>query len=128
MSNTKLKTLPNKNFKTRFICTHSFSELTALCPITQLPDFYTIVRIYEPNVLLIELKSLKLYLGNYRDTEIIHEEITNAIFQDFLDIVKPRWIQIEMKANVRGGISTIVTISWSEKNGFELSSNQEIDQ
>jgi len=120
MSNRKMKTLPNKNFQTQFICKHSFSELTALCPITKLPDFYTVTIIYEPNDLLIELKSLKLYFGNYRDYEIIHEDITNAIFQDFIDIVKPRWAQIKMQANVRGGISTIITISWNEKNGFEL--------
>jgi 7-cyano-7-deazaguanine reductase len=127
MSNTKLKTLPNKCSKNRFTCTHSFSELTALCPITKLPDFYTIVIIYEPNDLLIELKSLKLYLGNYRDTEIIHEDITNAIFQDFIDIVKPKWAKINLNANIRGGISTTITISWSEKIGFELNSNQRSD-
>jgi 7-cyano-7-deazaguanine reductase len=101
--------------------------LTALCPITKLPDFYTIVIIYEPNDLLIELKSLKLYFGNYRDMEIIHEDITNAIFQDFIDIVKPKWAQINLNANIRGGISTTITISWSEKIGFELNSNQRSD-
>jgi 7-cyano-7-deazaguanine reductase len=128
MFKIKLKTLPNINSQNRFVCTHSFSELTALCPITKLPDFYTITIIYEPNDLLIELKSLKLYLGEYRDSEIIHEDITNVIFQDFIEIVKPRWVQIKMQANVRGGISTIITVSWSKKNGFEIGSNQRLDQ
>ena len=120
MSDTELKTLPNTFLKNRFVCTHSFSELTALCPITKLPDFYTVVIIYEPKDLLIELKSLKLYFGKYRDMEIIHEDITNAIFQDFIDVVRPAWAQIKMTANVRGGISTVITISWSKKNGFEI--------
>jgi 7-cyano-7-deazaguanine reductase len=123
MLNANLKTLPNLNSKNQFVCTHTFSELTALCPITKLPDFYTVMITYEPSDLLVELKSLKLYLGTYRDMEIIHEDITNSIFEDFIRIVKPRWAQIKMSVNIRGGISTTITISWSEKNGFELSSN-----
>ena len=124
MSSEILKTLPNININNRFVCTHSFSELTALCPETKLPDFYTVIITYEPNELLIELKSLKLYYGKYRQIEIFHEEITNAIFHDFVDLLKPRWAKIILTANIRGGISTTITIFWNDKNGYEVMLNQ----
>ena len=126
MANLQLETLTNSFSKNRFICTHGFSELTALCPITRLPDFYTVQISYEPNNLLVELKSLKLYLGGYREREIIHEEITNEIFQKFIETVRPRWAKIMIEANVRGGISTVIAILWSEQNGYEVSCGQGI--
>jgi 7-cyano-7-deazaguanine reductase len=107
-----LKTLPNKNRGKSFICEHRSDELTAVCPHTRLPDFYTFQLIYEPNEKLIELKSLKYYLADFRDKEIYHEEITNQIFDDLKNIIEPRWIFICLKANVRGGIDTTVKRYW----------------
>ena len=108
-----LKTIKNKNKGKRYICEHIFPELTALCPTTTLPDFYTIRTVYEPYEKLVELKSFKLYLLKYRNTKIYHEELANEILEDFVKIVNPNWIFIELKVNVRGGIFTTVKRFWS---------------
>jgi len=57
-----LKTLENKNKDKRYVCEHIFPELTALCPTTKQPYFYTVRLLYEPSEKLVELKSFKLYL------------------------------------------------------------------
>ena len=75
---------------------------------------------YEPNERLIELKSLKLYFSSYRNTEILHEEIANKILDDFIKAVEPRWVMIEVKVNVRGGIYTTIKRYWSKEKGDEL--------
>lgn len=116
----RLDVRPNQNVGKRFVCTHVFPELTALCPVTKLPDFYTLEIRYEPDQKLIELKSLKLYLVGYRETETLHEEITNMIMDDFIKAVQPRWIHIEVRVNVRGGIATTVSRYWSKEHGDEL--------
>jgi len=109
-----LKTLLNKNQGKSFICEHQSDELTSICPHTRLPDFYSIRLIYEPKEKLIELKSLKYYLAEFRNQEIYHEEITNQIFDDLKSIVEPRWIFICLKVNTRGGIDTSVKRYWKE--------------
>ena len=115
-----LSVLENKYKHANYISKHEFPELTAICPVTRLPDFYNLKLEYIPDETLVELKSLKLYLNTFRDKEILHEEITNEIFEKIVSIVKPRWIQIEMKARVRGGIETTIIRKWSKKNGDEI--------
>lgn len=107
-----LATLPNKNRNRKFTCEHVFPELTAVCPVTRLPDFYTMKLVYEPSSRLIELKSLKLYLIQYRDLEILHEELANQILDDIVRSARPRWATIELKVNVRGGVHTTVSREW----------------
>lgn len=115
-----LDTLENKNSNSKFVCRHVFSELTALCPVTRLPDFYTIRLTYEPDLKLVELKSLKLYFNIFRDLEILHEELTNRILDDFIEYVRPRWARLETIVNVRGGIRTTIVRHWSRDRGDEL--------
>jgi 7-cyano-7-deazaguanine reductase len=117
----KLETRPNKHYKRRYVCRHAFAELTAVCPVTRLPDFYRITLTYEPDRKLIELKSLKMYFVGYREIEILHEEITNQILDDFISAVKPRWVTIENSVHNRGGILTTITRRWSRKRGDEVS-------
>lgn len=108
MTKPKILSLPNKYYSNRYVCTHEFQELTAYCPMTKLPDFYTIVIKYEPGRRLMELKSLKYYLASYRDVGILHEELANAILGDIADAIDPRWISVELTVNVRGGIATTI--------------------
>jgi 7-cyano-7-deazaguanine reductase len=108
----ELDTRTNKHHRRRYLCRHVFSELTAVCPVTRLPDFYTVTLVYEPDRKLIELKSLKMYYIAYRDMEILHEEITNQILDDFVKAVRPRWATIETRVNNRGGIVTTITRRW----------------
>jgi len=112
-----LETLENKYKEAKYICKHEFSELTAVCPVTQLPDFYTMKFEYEPDERLIELKSFKLYLHSFRNEEILHEEITNEIMNRLIHAINPRWARIEMMVNIRGGIATTITREWSQNQG-----------
>ena len=76
--------------------------------MTKLPDFYTVVIKYEPDKTLVELKSLKYYLASYRNVGILHEELVNAIVDDLVEAVHPRWISVDLGVNVRGGIATTI--------------------
>ncbi|MBU7030163.1 MAG: preQ(1) synthase [Theionarchaea archaeon] len=117
---TLLKTIKNINRNKRYVCEHIFPELTALCPTTALPDFYTIRLLYEPSEKLIELKSLKLYLSSYRNIKIYHEELVNEILEDFVEVVNPKWVFIELGVNIRGGISSTIRRLWSESGGDDI--------
>ncbi len=110
-----LKTIINRNPRSRFLCTHGTRELTALCPITRIPDFYQLVVEYLPGGRLVELKSLKLYLDGYRQREIYHEELLNEIFRDFRSRVRPRWLQLTLAVKIRGGIRTVMTLQSGQR-------------
>lgn len=112
-----LETLENKNNDAKYVCKHEFPELTAMCPVTRLPDFYTMKLEYEPDERLVELQSLKLYLNSFRDKEILHEEITNEIMNRLIRAINPHWARIEMQVNVRGGIKTIISRFWEKEKG-----------
>ena len=81
-------------------------EFPCLCPMTGQPDFATIRIRYVPGELLVELKSLKLYLWSYRDEGAFHEDATNRIMDDFVAAARPRWIEVTGDFNVRGGIKS----------------------
>ena len=115
-----LITIENKNKDKKYVCEHIFPELTALCPTTALPDFYTVRLLYEPSERLVELKSFKLYLLKYRNIEIYHEPLANEILDEFVKVVRPNWIFIELKVNIRGGISTTVRRYWDKNHGEDI--------
>ena len=83
-------------------------EFTCVCPMTGQPDFATIRIRYVPDRLLVELKSIKLYMWSYRAEGAFHEDITNRILDDFVAAAAPRWIEVIGDFNVRGGIKTVV--------------------
>lgn len=86
-------------------------ELTCLCPVTGQPDFATVGITYVPDELLVELKSLKLYLWSYRDEGAFHEAVTNTILDDLVGAIAPRRMTVETIWKVRGGITTTVSAS-----------------
>jgi 7-cyano-7-deazaguanine reductase len=83
-------------------------EFTCVCPMTGQPDFATLVLDYIPDRLCVELKSLKLYIWSYRDQGTFHEAVTNKILDDLARATRPRWMRLESRFNVRGGITTSV--------------------
>lgn len=89
----------------------SFPEFTCLCPRSGYPDFATIKINYIPNKYIIELKSLKLYLNNYRNQYISHEAATNKIYDDLNRILKPRFIEVLGDFNVRGNVKTVIKVT-----------------
>jgi 7-cyano-7-deazaguanine reductase len=93
------------------VCIES-EEFTCLCPWTGLPDFAYIVINYTPDQVVIELKSLKLYLQTYRMVGMVHESVINNIINDLVKIVKPKKMSINIKFGIRGGITTTVSTQY----------------
>jgi 7-cyano-7-deazaguanine reductase len=112
---TKLDTFSNPNpgrdYEIRFDC----PEFTCLCPKTGQPDFATIKIEYVPDRLCVELKSLKLYLWSFRDEGAFHEAVTNRIADDIIAAIGPRRLIVTGRFNVRGGISTDVTVRFPDR-------------
>ena len=85
---------------------YEYPELIALCPMTGIPDIYTVRIIYTPNKKVSELKSLRFYFLAYKDLPILHEHLANKISEDFQKAVNPRKLRVELDVAVRGGIRT----------------------
>jgi len=79
-------------------------EFTSLCPITGQPDFAHLVIDYVPDQWLVESKSLKLYLGSFRNHGAFHEDCTVSIGKRLADLLKPGWLRIGGYWYPRGGI------------------------
>jgi 7-cyano-7-deazaguanine reductase len=84
-------------------------EFTSVCPKTGQPDFGTLTIRYVPDRACLELKSLKLYLQQFRNEGIFYEHATNRILEDLAGAVEPRQMTIEAAFTPRGGIRTTVT-------------------
>jgi len=80
-------------------------EFTALCPITGQPDFGRILIHYVPGELCVESKSLKLYLGAYRNHGSFHEACVNQIADDLVTAMAPRYLRVFGDFVPRGGIA-----------------------
>jgi len=93
-------------------------EFTCLCPMTGQPDFAVLTLDYIADKLCVELKSLKLYVWSFRSEGHFHEAVTNRILDDLVRVTQPRWMRLEAKFNVRGGIYTTV-IAEHAKRGFK---------
>ena len=83
-------------------------EFTCLCPMTGYPDFATIHVKYIPDRLILELKSVKLYINKFRDQSIFHEEAVNRILEDLVAVCQPRWMEVVGDFNPRGNVKTVV--------------------
>jgi 7-cyano-7-deazaguanine reductase len=79
-------------------------ELTALCPVTNQPDVYTIKISYVPNGFCVESKTLKLYLMRFRNEGMFGEAITAKIADDLFEAIAPKAIRIETTQQIRGGL------------------------
>jgi 7-cyano-7-deazaguanine reductase len=99
---------PDREYTIKFQC----PEFTSLCPVTGQPDFARITITYIPHQRCLESKSLKLYLGAFRNIGMFHEEITNRILDDIVAACKPRWARVRGAMNARGGISIDVVAEY----------------
>jgi len=97
-----------------YIIDLTIPEFTCICPKTALPDFALIKVSYRPARFCLELKSLKMYLLEYRNLGIFHEHLVNKLLDDFVKSSQPRWMRIEVIMNPRGGIGTTVTAEFSK--------------
>lgn len=87
-------------------------EFTSVCPMTGLPDFGRIIIEYIPQTRIIELKSLKYYLLQYRNVGIFYEHVVNRILEDLKSVLNPKTIKITGEFTSRGGIDATVTASY----------------
>lgn len=92
--------------------TISSPEFTAICPFSDWPDFGSVTIEYVPNKCCLELKSFKIYINAFREVKIFHETVTEVIFQDFLESIKPLKARIVVDMNVRGNVKTICKKSY----------------
>ena len=79
-------------------------EFTCLCPLTGQPDWARIVIRYQPDQWCVESKSLKLYLGSFRNHGEFHEAAVTRICNDLVRSLDPHWIVVEGRFTPRGGI------------------------
>jgi 7-cyano-7-deazaguanine reductase len=84
-------------------------EHTSVCPMTGLPDFGTIRIRYTPDRKIVELKSLKYYLLQYRNVGIFYEHLVNRILEDLVSVLSPKRMEVTGEFTARGGITTRVS-------------------
>lgn len=100
-----LETFVNKHRENDYFVKFNCPEFTSLCPITGQPDFATIYISYIPDELMVESKSLKLYLFSFRNHGDFHEDCVNIIMKDLIKLMNPKYIEVWGKFLPRGGIS-----------------------
>lgn len=111
-----LETFPNPHPGRDYVITHTATEFTCVCPMTGQPDYAQLVLKYVPDGHCVELKSLKLYLQGFRNEGHFHEDVTNRIANDLIEIMKPRWLHLRGEFNLRGGIHTDVEVTYPDND------------
>jgi len=112
---SKIICFENPNKKRIYEVSIQLPEFTCKCPFSGYPDFAKLKIIYQPNLRVYELKSLKLYINNYRDIKISHEEVVNRIMDDLVNAGSPHWIHLNAAFNPRGNVSMQLDIFSGEK-------------
>jgi len=100
-----LETFENKHSDIDYMVKFNCPEFTSLCPITNQPDFAAVYISYIPDKLMVESKSLKLYLFGFRNRGDFHEDCVNIILKDLRTLLEPKLIEVQGKFMPRGGIS-----------------------
>jgi len=95
---------PGRDYTIEIVC----PEFTSVCPKTGQPDFGTLTFTYTPSKKCVELKSLKLYLQQFRNEGIFYEHVTNRILDDLVAVLEPRRMELRAAFTPRGGITTTV--------------------
>jgi 7-cyano-7-deazaguanine reductase len=99
-----LDRVPNPHHGTSYLARFTCPEFTSICPVTGQPDFGILVIDYLPGAWLVESKSLKLYLGAFRNHGAFHEDCTVGIGKRLVDLLEPEWFRIGGYWYPRGGI------------------------
>src|SRR6056297_1786733 len=109
-----LETFENPNFERDYVIETLCPEFTSVCPKTGQPDFGTLTITYIPDEVCFELKSLKMYLQEYRNYGAFYEAVTNKILDDLVAVTQPRMMEIRAEFTPRGGIRTNVIVSYPD--------------
>ena len=112
----ELHVFPNPAPEHDYAIQFQIPEFTCHCPLTGQPDFAHFEIRYVPDQKCVELKSLKLYFWSYRNEGAFHEAVTNRVRDDLVAALSPRSLTVVGDWFIRGGIKTVVTVSY-EKPG-----------
>ena len=99
-----LERVPNPHPEALYLARFTAPEFTTLCPVTGQPDFAHLVIDYAPAGWLVESKSLKLFLGAFRNHAGFHEDCTLQVGMRIAKLTQPRWLRIGGYWYPRGGI------------------------
>lgn len=109
IENNRLERFENRTQTRRYHIDFTCPEFTCVCPRSGFPDFATIYISYVPDKWCVELKSLKLYINGFRNEKVFHEDVTNRILDDLIELLDPWEIEVKGDFSVRGNIKTIIT-------------------
>lgn len=99
-----LEKVANPQVGVRYVVRFTCPEFTSICPVTGQPDFAHLVIDYLPKDLIVESKSLKLYLGSFRNHGAFHEDCTVGIARRLEQEIAPEWLRIGGYWYPRGGM------------------------
>ena len=108
IKNAQLESFDNRTLVRRYWVEFTCPVFTCLCPRSGFPYFATIHIKYSPDKKCVELKSLKLYINQFRDRKVFHEDVTNNIIDDLIKLLDPWEIEVIGDFTVRGNIKTVV--------------------
>lgn len=99
-----LERADNPQAGTMYLARFTCPEFTSLCPVTGQPDFAHLAIDYVPNEWIVESKSLKLYLGSFRNHGAFHEDCTVGIAKRLEEFLSPHWLRVGGYWYPRGGM------------------------
>jgi len=114
-----LRSIPNPSGKGYEIKIKN-PEITFLGVKNQ-PDFATAYLTFYPGKQVIELRSLKQYFQQFRNTIISYERLLNVVYDDLMKVYVPERLRIVMTFLPRGGLSSrlVVDSDWKIRGGKE---------
>lgn len=116
---TVLETFENRHPDVDYMVTLDCPEFTSLCPKTGQPDFAQITIRYVPDRLMVESKSLKLYLFSFRNHGDFHEDCINIIMKDLRVLMDPKYIEVYGDFTPRGGIAIKPFVAWGSNDVWQ---------
>jgi 7-cyano-7-deazaguanine reductase len=115
IAENKLERFENRTQVRKYTIEFTCPEFTCVCPRSGFPDFATIYIKYVPAKWCVELKSLKLYINSFRNEKVFHEDVTNRILDDLVELLNPHEMEVKGDFTVRGNIHTVVTSRHEKK-------------
>ena len=112
----RLETFPNPAPNRDYWIHFETDDFTSLCPVTGQADYARIDIQYVPDRLCVESKSLKFYLGSFRNERAFNEAVTNRILDDFVRACVPRQVIVTAQFSARGGIALTVRVEANRKS------------
>ena len=109
IDSSMLKGIPNPEKVKPYEVKIKQPEVTFLGVYNQ-PDFATLYILMYPNGKIVELKSLKLYLQQYRNVIISYERFINQLYDHMQEVYSPERLRLVLDCNPRGCLSSRLTI------------------